>query len=59
MVDVSIHPCTHDGTALWVSHWEWWCGNCGVTFPEYELLNFIDAHHPGDVHAPNGDVIDE
>ena len=58
MVDLAILRCPHD-MALWIDHWEWWCGRCGVTYPEYELLNFVDAHQPGDVHAPNGDVIDE
>lgn len=45
---VSDDACNHRGTALWTSHWEAWCGECGVTLRYPSLIN-ARAHAQGDV----------
>lgn len=48
---LAVLPCNHKGWSLWISYWEWWCGNCGITFPEYDMINFPNAHKVGDYCA--------
>lgn len=41
--------CTHQGQALWSSHWEAWCSECGVTIRYPELISAVRAHAQGDI----------
>jgi hypothetical protein len=51
MGEIVVADCPHT-MALWIDHWQWWCGECGLTFPEYPLINFPKAHRAGDIYAP-------
>ena len=55
MVDIlpAKSDCLHVGWALWRDHWQWWCGRCGITVSEFDIINEVDGHQPGDLWGDN------